>query len=150
LLTPLAQCLAERRQRFSRRHARTLPGARACLKELYVGIRPRLTYRRRRGRGQAAPPSASLRSMPRLPTCPIAAGSLIAGFAVAELTGVRAIGGLVLVAAMLWCGLRWRAALGLGRALTLVAVYLVAFALSHLLGLAIGAWPAVLATAVIV
>ena len=36
LLPPLAECLAQRRTRFSRRHARTLSAEGACLEELYV------------------------------------------------------------------------------------------------------------------
>ncbi len=85
-----------------------------------------------------------------LPTWPIAAGGLLLGFAVAELTGVRAVGGVVLFAAALACGLRWRLLLGLPRALALVAVFLAGFALSHPLGDAIGAWPAVFVVAAVV
>ncbi len=81
--------------------------------------------------------------MQRLPTWPVAAGSLLVGFAVADLTGVRPLGGIVLFLGALWCGLRWRRAQGLAVALLLVAAYLAAFALSHPLGRAIGSWPAV-------
>lgn len=77
------------------------------------------------------------------PTWPIAAGALILGFGVAELTGVRAIGGLVLFAGALWCGLRWKATRGLVVAIGLVALFLVLFAVSHVLGDQIGAWPSV-------
>lgn len=87
---------------------------------------------------------------PTWPTWPLAAGSLILGFAVADVTGVRALGGIVLVVAAVWCALQWRREVGLGRALRLVALYLVAFALSHLLGLAIGAWPAVLVVSALI
>jgi hypothetical protein len=86
-----------------------------------------------------------VRPLDPIPTWPIAAGALLLGFAVAEITGVRAIGGVVLFAGALACGLRWRLLLGLPRALGLVAVFLAGFALSHPLGDAIGAWPAVLA-----
>ena len=82
--------------------------------------------------------------MQRLPTWPVAAGSLLVGFAVADLTGVRPLGGIVLFLGALWCGLRWRRAQGLAVALLLVLAYLAAFALSHPLGRAIGSWPAVL------
>ena len=54
-----------------------------------------------------------------MPTWPIAGGSLIAGFAVADVTGVRALGGLVLVAAAAWLAVRWRARAGTGRAVAL-------------------------------
>jgi len=82
-----------------------------------------------------------------LPTWPIAAGALLVGFAVAEVTGIRACGGVVLFLGGLACGLRWRVLLGLPRALALVALFLAGFALAHPLGHAIGSWPAVLAVA---
>jgi hypothetical protein len=76
-------------------------------------------------------------------TWPVAALSLLVGFGVADVTGVRPLGGLVLAAALLWCGLRWRARHGLGRALALVVVYLAAFAVSHALADTFGAWGSV-------
>lgn len=82
--------------------------------------------------------------MQRLPTWIVAGGSLLLGFAVADVTGVRALGGIVLFLAALWCGLRWRREQGLAVAIALVLAYLAAFALSHPLGRAIGSWPAVL------
>jgi hypothetical protein len=85
-----------------------------------------------------------------LPTWLIAALSLLVGFAVADLTGVRPLGGLVLFGAALWCGLAWMRQRGLPVALGLVAVYLVAFAGSHPLGKAIGSWPAVLVVSALV
>jgi hypothetical protein len=86
----------------------------------------------------------------RLPTWPVAAVSLVVGFAVAEITGVRAIGGIVLILAALWCGLRWRREHSTRLAVQLVVVYIVAFALSHVLGLVIGAWPSVFVVAAVV
>jgi hypothetical protein len=86
----------------------------------------------------------------RVPTWPIAAGSLIAGFAVAQGTGVRPLGGVVLVAGAAWCGLRWRSARGLPLATGLVALYLLAFAVSHPLGRAIGSWPSVVLVSALV
>jgi hypothetical protein len=80
-------------------------------------------------------------------TWPVAAASLVAGFGVADLTGVRPLGGVVLFLAALWCGLRWKASAGLAVAIGLVAVYLAGFALSHPLGGLIGSWPAVFAIA---
>ncbi|MDO8211298.1 hypothetical protein [Conexibacter sp. CPCC 206217] len=82
--------------------------------------------------------------MQRLPTWIAAGGSLLLGFAVADVTGVRALGGIVLFLAALWCGLRWRREQGLAVGVALVLAYLAAFALSHPLGRAIGSWPAVL------
>jgi len=84
------------------------------------------------------------------PTWPIAAGALLLGFAVAEATGVRALGGVVLAIGALLCGLRWRLLLGLPRAFALVAVFLAGFALAHPLGDAIGSWPAVVLVAALV
>jgi len=42
-----------------------------------------------------------------LPTAPVAAGSLIAGYLVARETGVRPLGGAVLLAGGAWCAYRW-------------------------------------------
>lgn len=85
--------------------------------------------------------------MDRLPTWPVAAGSLLLGFGVAQATGVRPLGGLVLVAAAAWCMLRWRRAAGAARAAVLLAVYLAAFVLSHVVADTLGSWPAVLLAA---
>lgn len=84
------------------------------------------------------------------PTWPIAAGALLLGFAVAEITGVRAAGGVVLFLGALACGLRWRLLVGLPRALALVALFLAGFALAHPLGRTIGSWPAVVVVAALV
>jgi hypothetical protein len=93
---------------------------------------------------------ARLPAMRALPTWPIAAGALLLGFGVAELTGVRALGGVVLLLGGLACGLRWRVLVGLPRAVALVVAFLGAFALAHPLGHAIGSWPAVLLVAAVV
>lgn len=82
-----------------------------------------------------------------LPTAPIAATGLIAGFGVAVLSGSRALGGLVLVICGLPCIAIWLRRDGRQTAIVLTVAGLLAFALSHLLGLIIGAWPAVLLTA---
>lgn len=85
-------------------------------------------------------------------TWPVASGSLLLGFAVAQATGVRPLGGLVLVAGCAWCALRWLRAggwAGIARTAALVVVYLGAFVLSHVVAGTLGAWPSVLlATAV--
>jgi hypothetical protein len=85
----------------------------------------------------------------RLPTWPVAAGSLAAGFAVAQATGVRPLGGLVLVAGAAWCARRWNAEVGTPKTVGLLTVYLVAFVASHVLAHAIGAWPSVATVAAI-
>lgn len=86
----------------------------------------------------------------RLPTAPLAAAGLIAGFAVAVASGSRPLGGIVLAGFGLACISIWQRRDGTRTAAALGAVGLLAFALSHLLGLLIGSWPAVLAAAAIV
>jgi len=73
----------------------------------------------------------------------VAAATLLASFGVAELTGVRAIGGLVLIAGGAWCARRALQIAGPLAAAALVAVALALFVGSHPLGQVIGAWPAV-------
>lgn len=82
--------------------------------------------------------------MRSLPTAPVAAGSLIAGYAVAVASGSRALGGVVLVLAGLWCLRAWTRRHGARSALALALVVFAAFVLSHVLGLLLGAWPSVL------
>jgi hypothetical protein len=84
----------------------------------------------------------------RRPVWPLAAAVLPAGFAVAELTDVRAIGGAVLVAgglatvaAATGADMRAKATWG--------AITFAAFVGSHILSHAIGAWPAVAVVAAI-
>ena len=64
-------------------------------------------------------------------TWPIASGSLLLGFGVAQLTGVRPLGGIVLVVGCGWCALRWLHTAGRARTAALVFIYLAMFALSH-------------------
>ncbi|HEY5286063.1 MAG TPA: hypothetical protein VIJ50_03050 [Solirubrobacteraceae bacterium] len=78
------------------------------------------------------------------PTAPVAAASLIAGFAVAVGTGSRPLGGLVLAIGGLWCIHAWARRHGRRTAVILGCVGFAAFVLSHLLGLLIGPWPSVL------
>jgi hypothetical protein len=80
----------------------------------------------------------------RLPTFPLAATGLIAGFGVAISTGSRPLGGLVMAAFGLTCIYFWVVRDGTRTAVRLTLVGLTAFVLSHVLGLAIGAWPSVL------
>ncbi|MGH2924525.1 MAG: hypothetical protein ACRDK1_00985, partial [Solirubrobacterales bacterium] len=79
-----------------------------------------------------------------------AAATFIAGFGVAELTGVRAIGGLVLLAGGAWCGRAALSIVGPRRAIALLVIALALFVISHPLGRAIGAWPAVAMAAIAV
>jgi hypothetical protein len=77
-------------------------------------------------------------------TWPVASGSLLVGFAVAQTTGVRPLGGVVLALGVAWCALRWRRSVGTARAAALVGVYLALFVLSHVVAGPLGTWPAVL------
>ena len=84
------------------------------------------------------------RRLAALPTAPIAAGGLIAGFGVAIGTGSRPLGGAVLAACGLTCLAIWRQRDPGRIAAGLTVTGLAAFAFSHLLGDLSGAWPAVL------
>ena len=46
-------------------------------------------------------------AMPRIPTAAVAAGSLIGGYLVARESGVRPLGGAVLLAGGAWCTREW-------------------------------------------
>ena len=78
-----------------------------------------------------------------------AAATFLAGFGVAELTGVRAIGGLVLLAGGVWCGRASLSIVGPRKTIALLAIAVALFVLSHPLGEAIGAWPAVAVSAML-
>lgn len=83
----------------------------------------------------------------RLPTAAVAAAGLIAGYAVAVASSSRLLGGVVMMALGLVCITAWLTRDGHRTAVRLTGAGLLAFALSHALGLLIGAWPAVLVTA---
>jgi hypothetical protein len=82
-----------------------------------------------------------------MPTAPIAGGTFIVGYAVVASTGSRPLGGVVLLVGGLWCVRTWVRRHGTRTALALAGVGVGAFVLSHLLALAIGAWPSVLVVA---
>jgi hypothetical protein len=86
--------------------------------------------------------------MSRLPTFVVAALTLVAAFFVARVTDVRALGGLVLVAGVVWCVWRSRSA-GVARLAGVVAVGAVCFVASHVLAPHLGAWPSVLLAAAV-
>lgn len=83
------------------------------------------------------------------PTAPVAAGTLIVGYAVALASGSRPLGGVVLVIGGAWCIRAWVGRHGARTAAALAAVAFAAFVISHVLALAIGAWPSVLSVAAI-
>ncbi len=83
-------------------------------------------------------------------TWPVASGSLVLGFGVAQATGVRPLGGVVLALGAGWCALRWRRTVGTPRTVGLVALYLVAFVASHVIADTVGTWGAVFLVAALV
>ena len=111
----------------------------------------------RRGQHEATPAASNLpvvRDNPgdvidRLPTAPIAAAGLIAGYAVAIATGSRPLGGVVLVLCGIVCVWIWLRRDGQRVAILLTLGGFGAFALSHVVALAIGAWPAVVLAAAV-
>ena len=85
----------------------------------------------------------------RVPTAPIAAVGLLAGFGVAVATGSRPLGGVVLAACGLSCIAVWLRRDGRRTTIQLTVAGLLAFIVSHLLGLVIGAWPSVIVVAAV-
>jgi hypothetical protein len=74
---------------------------------------------------------------------------LVAGYAVATRSGVRPLGGAVLLGATVWCFREWKKRNGLAVAVGLTVVHGGAFVASHKLAGRIGAWPSVLAVAAV-
>ena len=87
--------------------------------------------------------------MTRMATAPIAATGLITGFGVAAASGSRALGGLVLAVCGLTCIAIWLRRNGRRTAALLTLAELIAFGASHVLGVIVGAWPAVLLVAAV-
>jgi hypothetical protein len=88
--------------------------------------------------------------MRSLSTAPIAATGLVGGFAVAGITGNRALGGVVLAAGGVLCAWAWYRHSGALTAASLAVTYTAAFAISHPLAGQIGAWPSVLVVSAII
>ncbi len=85
--------------------------------------------------------------MRTFPTAPLVAGSLIAGYAVVAASGSRPLGGVVLALGGLCCIRIWARRHGARTAVRLAGVGFAAFVASHVLALAVGAWPSVLLVA---
>lgn len=83
--------------------------------------------------------------MARIPTAPVAAASLIAGYATVAASGSRSLGGAVMAAGGLWCIQAWTRREGARTAALLGGAGLGALVISHPLALAVGPWPSVLA-----
>lgn len=87
--------------------------------------------------------------MASAPTAPVAAGSLVAGYAVARKSGIRPLGGAVSALACAWCARSWARRAGGPTAAALVGIYAAGLGGSHPLAKRIGAWPAVLTGAAV-
>ncbi len=83
-----------------------------------------------------------------VPSSVVVAAGLVGGYAVASLTGVRPLGGVVLAAAGVAAGRTWVRA-GVPETIALAATYVGGFGLSHPLAKSIGAWPSVLTVAAV-
>lgn len=80
-------------------------------------------------------------------TAPVAFLGLVLGFAVADLTGLRPLGGLVLLAAGLWLAREWHRRAGTTVMSGLGLLYAGLFVASHALGDVLGTWGAVVVVA---
>ena len=79
----------------------------------------------------------------RFPTAPVLAGGLVGGFALAQQTGVRPLGGAVMLAANTLAARQWYAVGGTPLVAGLTAAYWTAMGVSHPLAKRVGRWPSV-------
>ena len=96
------------------------------------------------------PTTRSVVLSPVVPSWLVSGGSLLLGYLVAEATGARGLGGLVLLVGVVWSWLLWHRRAGVQVAIGLTSVYIAAFAFSHVLADAIGAIPSVLLVSAVV
>ena len=80
----------------------------------------------------------------RVPTAPLLAGGLVGGFALAQRTGVRPLGGAAMLAANVAAARQWYAVGGAPLTAGLTAAYWTAMGVSHPLAKKVGTWPSVL------
>ncbi len=80
----------------------------------------------------------------RVPTAPLLAAGLVGGFALAQRTGVRPLGGAVMLGANVASVRQWHAVDGVPLAIGLSAAYWAAMGVSHPLAKKVGTWPSVL------
>jgi len=85
----------------------------------------------------------------RVPTALLLALGLLLGFGLAEATGLRWLGGLVMVAANLLALPTWLATGGTRLAVGLTVVFWACMVLSHPLAHGIGTWPSVLTASLV-
>ncbi|SEC05337.1 hypothetical protein SAMN04489844_1583 [Nocardioides exalbidus] len=83
----------------------------------------------------------------RLPTAPLLAAGLVGGFALAQQTGVRPLGGAAMLGANAVAAKQWYAVGGAPLAAGLTAAYWTAMGVSHPLAKKVGTWPSVLGVA---
>lgn len=81
--------------------------------------------------------------MARIPTSLLAAGGLTGGFALAQATRKRQVGGVVFAAGIAAAAPRWQRTAGTSGAVALAGLSVGALAVSHPLAKKIGAWPSV-------
>lgn len=81
--------------------------------------------------------------IPSVPTALLAAGGLTGGFALAQATKKRQLGGVVFGAGVAASAPRWRKTVGTGGAAALTGLSIGAMGASHPLAKKIGAWPSV-------
>jgi hypothetical protein len=79
----------------------------------------------------------------------VAGGALVVGFAVAQGTGLRWLGAVVLLVAGAWCASAMWPFVGAARTLALAVVYVTSFIVSHPLGNIVGTWVAVIGVALV-
>jgi hypothetical protein len=80
----------------------------------------------------------------RVPTAPLLAGGLVGGFALAQQTGVRPLGGAAMLAANVAAARQWYAVGGAPLTAGMTAAYWAAMGVSHPLAKKVGTWPSVL------
>jgi hypothetical protein len=80
----------------------------------------------------------------RVPTAPLLAGGLVGGFALAQRTGVRSLGGAAMLGANVVAARQWYAVGGAPLTVGLTAAYWTAMGISHPLAKKVGTWPSVL------
>ena len=79
-----------------------------------------------------------------VPTAPLLAAGLVGGFALAQRTGVRPLGGAAMLGANVVAARQWYAVGGAPLAVGLSAGYWTAMGVSHPLAKKVGTWPSVL------
>ena len=80
----------------------------------------------------------------RTPTAPLLAAGLVGGFTLAQRTGVRPLGGAMMLVANAASVRQWHAVGGVPLAAGLSAAYWAAMGVSHPLAKKVGTWPSVL------